>query len=146
MHGLLVELWKASLDNKNAFATLLTDLSKAFDFVNHELFTAKRLPYDLEFTSLKLIHCYLNKQKRKVRINISFSTVLESEHGVPQGSVVGPPFLNVNICYLCYFIVACEAVKYTDDTAPYRRDMVMADVTSSFEACSKILFKWFDDN
>ena len=57
----LIELWKANADNKNALQDLLTDLSKAFDRVNHELFIAKLHTFDLDFTSLKLIHCYLNK-------------------------------------------------------------------------------------
>lgn len=61
-----MELYKASVDNKNAFGALLQDLFKAFDSVNHELFIAKLYAYGLDFISLKLNHCYLNKQKKNI--------------------------------------------------------------------------------
>ena len=79
----LIKLWKTSLDNKNAFGALWPDLSMAFDCVNHELFIAKLQTYGLDFNSLKLIHsCYVNKRKRKVGINNSFSTASESGYAV----------------------------------------------------------------
>ena len=92
-----IELWRKCLDNKESFGALLTDLSKAFDCVNNELIIAKLHAYGLSYSALKLIQSYLSKRKQKVRINNSFSSLQEIEHGVPQGSILGPLFFNIHM-------------------------------------------------
>ena len=37
----MLEKWKSATDNKKSFGALLTDLSKAFDCLSHELLIAK---------------------------------------------------------------------------------------------------------
>ena len=55
----LTEKWKKSVDNGGAFGALITDLSKAFDCLPHELLIAKLDAYSFDKSSLKLIHGYL---------------------------------------------------------------------------------------
>ena len=55
----LVEKWKRSLDNKGKAGILLTDLSKAFDCLVHDLCIAKLEAYGFDYNSLKLIYSYL---------------------------------------------------------------------------------------
>ena len=57
-----IETWK-KYDNKESFGSLLTDLSKAFDCVNHELLIAKLRAYGLNNYSLRLIHSYSNNRQ-----------------------------------------------------------------------------------
>ena len=45
------------------FGALLTDLSRAFDFLNHELIIAKLNAYGFSLTALKLVHNYLSNKK-----------------------------------------------------------------------------------
>ena len=52
----MLEEWKKSLDSGGAFGALLTDLSKAFDCLNHELLIAKLNAYGVTKNSLQLIH------------------------------------------------------------------------------------------
>ena len=52
-----------------AFGALLTDLSKAFDCLPHELLIAKLHAYEVAIPSLKLLHSYLNKRKQRVKLN-----------------------------------------------------------------------------
>ena len=75
---------------KSLFGVLLTDLSKAFDRVNHELLIAKLHAYGLENSSLRLIHSYLNNRPQRVRIDNEFSTWSDIKGEVPQGSILGP--------------------------------------------------------
>ena len=54
----LIEKWKKSIDNGGAFGALLTDLSKAFDCLPHELLIAKLDAFGFDKSSLKSIHSY----------------------------------------------------------------------------------------
>ena len=60
----MLEKWKRSVDNGKAFGALLTDLSKAFDCLDHELLIAKPNPYEFSLTTSKLIHDYLSNRKQ----------------------------------------------------------------------------------
>ena len=44
----LIEKWKKSVDNGGAFSALLTDLSKAFDYLPHELLIAELDAYGFD--------------------------------------------------------------------------------------------------
>ena len=41
----MLEKWKSAIDNKKMFGALLTDLSKAFDCLSHDLLIAKLNAY-----------------------------------------------------------------------------------------------------
>ena len=41
------EKWKLAVDNKKVFGALLTDISKAFDCLSHDLLIAKLMHMDL---------------------------------------------------------------------------------------------------
>ena len=68
---------------------LLTDLSKAFDCLVHDLLIAKLHAYGFDYLSLKLIYSYLTGRKQRVRVNAQFSEWNHLEFGVPQGSILG---------------------------------------------------------
>ena len=55
----MVEKIKILHDNKQFSATIVTDLSKAFDFIPYDLFIAKLNAYGFDQEALKLIHGYL---------------------------------------------------------------------------------------
>ena len=58
----MLEKWKRSVDNRKMFGALLTDLSKAFDCLDHELLIAKLNAYGFSLTALKLVHNYLSTE------------------------------------------------------------------------------------
>ena len=52
---LMIDNWKNAIDNKEVFSALLTDLSKAFDCICHDLLVAKLHAYGLSLPALKMI-------------------------------------------------------------------------------------------
>ena len=61
----MIERWKQMVDCGAVFGALLTDLSKAFDCIPHDLIIAKLEAYDFQMDALKLIYDYLSKSKNK---------------------------------------------------------------------------------
>ena len=55
----MIDKWKKAIDNNKVFGALLTDLSKAFDCICHDLLVAKLNAYSLSFPALKRIEDYL---------------------------------------------------------------------------------------
>ena len=61
---------KKALDQGNEHGALLTDLSKAFDCLPHDIIVAKlHAYYGFSIESLKLINSYLILLKQRVKIN-----------------------------------------------------------------------------
>ena len=59
----MLEKWKNAVDKGKVFGALLTDLSKAFDCLLHELIVAKLNAYRFNLPALKLMHSYLSHRK-----------------------------------------------------------------------------------
>ena len=65
---LMIEKWRESVDSGNVFGALLTDLSKAFDCLPHDLILAKLHAYGFDEMSLKLMHDYLSGRQQRTKI------------------------------------------------------------------------------
>ena len=83
----MIEKWRQSLDLGEQAAVILTDLSKAFDCIGHELLIAKLNAYGFKNSSLTFIYSYLSERKRRTKISSSSGCWAEILFGVPQGSI-----------------------------------------------------------
>ena len=54
----MIEKWRKFLDIGGNAVALLTDLSKAFDCIDHELLTAKLHAFGFDNDALKFIYSY----------------------------------------------------------------------------------------
>ena len=86
----MVEKLKKCFDNQGSTGILLTDLSKAFDCLIHDLLLAKLHAYGFQHNAIKLIHSYLDGRSQMVRINSTYSSWSEIQFGVPHGSILSP--------------------------------------------------------
>ena len=142
----MIEKWKRIVDYGGVFGALLTDLSKVFDCIPHDLFIAKLEAYGFQIDALKLIYDYLSNRKQRVKINETFSSWKDIEFGVPQGSILGPLLFNIHLCDLFYFLEDLDIASYADDTTIYTVKENKMSVINTLETSSVILFKWFENN
>ena len=119
----LIEKCREVLDKRGYDGVLLTDLSKAFDCINHELLLAKLHAYGFSLESLTFIQSYLSNRIQRVKVNFSFSEYSNIVSGVPQGSIPGPLFFNIFICDLFFHDIDIDLANYADDTTPYAYDL-----------------------
>ena len=131
---------KKSVDSGGAFGALLTDLSKAFDCLSHELLIAKLYAYGFDKRSLMLIYNYLSNCKQRVKVNDSYSSWSEILFGVPQVSILRPLLFNIFICDMFYFTEDFEIANYADDSTPFSARLNHKSVAEELEISSSLLF------
>ena len=85
----MLETWRNAVDENYTFVALLTDLSKAFDCLNHELLISKLKGYGLDDKSLCLLYSYLQNRRQRVKVGNAFSDTKIVESGVPYGVNIG---------------------------------------------------------
>ena len=117
---------------------MLTDLSKAFDCLNHELI-AKLNAYGFILSALKLVHDYLSDRKQRTRINNLYSTWFEILSGVPQGSILGPLIFNISLVDLFFILNKIDIANYADDNTPYTSSNDVNGFKKVLEEASKEL-------
>ena len=76
-----------------------------------------------------------------------FSKVLlGSQFGVPQGSVLGPLLLNIDMINLFYECEDSNVASYADDTTPYSCATDIPILSLEVQASATKLFRWFKNN
>ncbi|KAJ3643854.1 hypothetical protein Zmor_026539 [Zophobas morio] len=135
----------ASLDNKGQLDVVYTDLSKAYDKLNHNILLHKLSAVGLSDHLTEFFATYLHGRKNFVVVNGYSSESYGANSGIPQGSTLGP-FL-----FLIYFNDVVDTVQnsqiliYADDVKIYRE-------IGCVEDCNKLqqdidYFKnWCSDN
>ena len=93
----MIEKWKAAANNGSVFASLLTDLSKPFDCISHDLIIVKLAAYGFDTNALRLTHNYQPNRKQRVKINSVYSIWKDISYDVPHGSIPGPLLFMIHL-------------------------------------------------
>ena len=143
---IMLEEWKKALDKKGSAGAILTDLSKAFDSLNHELLIAKLSAYGFDNESLEFIYSYLKERKQRTKVGSYYSSWKSIKVGVPQGSILGPLLFNIFLNDIFYFITDISIANYADDNTPYTTKNSITSLLETLEVETNTLLDWFRNN
>ena len=111
----MIEKFKNSRDQGSEYPALITDMSKAFDCLPHDLVIAKLHAYRFDKASLRLLHSYLTEGYQRVKINSSYSFRSLIKYGVRQSSIFDPMLFNIFLCDMFFMIDNIDITSYADD-------------------------------
>ena len=142
----MTEKIKQARYNNNVFAAVLTDLSKVFDCINHELLIAKLNAYGFDSPSLKFISAYLNFRKRKTKVGSTFSDYLNILFAVSQGSIAGLLLFSVYTCDMFFQIHSSEFSSYADDNTPFASAQNHEKLIKSLQSTLNGVLEWYQES
>ena len=108
----------ASAEKKSSYCIFL-DFAKAFDTVNHKILIEKLRFYGVKDQTLALFDSYLSNRQQCVEVNGVMSDMGIIQHGVPQGSILGPLLFLLYINDISKSSDILKFFLFADDTTVF---------------------------
>ena len=143
----LIDNCKQALDNKQYCATVLTDLSKAFDCLPHGFLVSKLNAYGFDSNACMLMASYFRNRKQRVKIGNQKSMWKLVNKGAAQGSQIGPFAFNIYSNDLLYLVEnVCNIYNYADDNTICVFGETIENVIRNAQLATDVMLNWFKNN
>ena len=142
----LTERIRANIDKGLYSCGVFIDLQKAFDTVDHNILLSKLHHYGVRGLPNQLFRSYLTNRQQFVSISGHNSQKRPVEHGVPQGSVLGPLLFLIYINDLPNAINNSETNLFADDTCLLSSDSDLKHLETKINSDLAALTSWLKAN
>ena len=111
-----------NLENKKSTISVMLDLSKAFDTIEHSIMLQKLELFGVRGVCLNWFRSYLENRRMRVRCNVTSSqnNMVSEYHtvnyGTPQGSCLGPLIFLIFVNDMQMHLTEVESIQFADDT------------------------------
>ena len=144
---ILTEKITELLEKGETVMSIFLDLAKAFNSISHELFVLKITKYGFGKDSIEMLKSFLSNRKQCVKNGTTYSDWTETNHGVPQGTVLGP---LVFILYVNDFREKMgdeiEVLQFADDTSIICHSKTESNLLSKAEIVFRLTDQYMRQN
>ena len=133
-----------SFDDHSQTDVIYTDLSAAFDKLNHQITVAKLGQLGIGGPMLRWFQSYLSERHLKVKIDNSYSSSFVASSGIPQGSHLGPLIFLIYMNDVNYLLKG-PRLSFADDIKLFNKISDLSDALVLQQQVSTFA-KWCDVN
>ncbi len=133
-------------EQNNFTISVLLDLSKAFDTIDHDILIRKLDHYGVRGLPLEWFRSYLTGRTQYVTYKNKISDFQNITCGVPQGSVLGPLLFIIYTNDLPNSMNTSQCILFADDTTVYKSSPNIIDAIVAIESDLANLYDWFCAN
>lgn len=142
----LVDLINKGFEDSEFLHAQFLDLSKAFDCVSHNILINKLTFYKFSINSRSLLNSYLEDRSQYVQYQNAKSNIIDTNIGVPQGSVLGPLLFLIYINDLPNCTSVPHFTLFADDTTLTYKNYDINRLLSNVNDNEPAINDWFLSN